>query len=130
MIMSSFGGKLLIGCLLICFGVFYGIDVASNGIEQVNGPMTPVNSQQETVTREDIQPSTNFIKNQNTDQTQSHTHTHFQEVDSLSPSDAILTPVVSDKLIHRLADKTGEVIQSTFHFGVEIIVSVFDDVVN
>ena len=58
--MARFGTRLLLACLLIGFGVFFGVNMVKNGIEQVNGPL-PLMATKEEVPKvqppEKIQPA-------------------------------------------------------------------------
>lgn len=106
--MSRIGTKLLLSCLLICFGVFYGVNMATTGIERIHGPIQqePALDQQKEVQQEVVQTiQENTLRNE-------------------------LRPAVPDKIIHRLADKTGEVIHFTVQSGVEAIVSIFEKVIH
>lgn len=115
--MSRFGSRLLLACLLMGFGVFYGLDMARNGTEYVNGPLEQLSSESES----------------EVSQPQPPVEESLPEIEADPPSEVLmheLRPVTADKAIHRMANKTGGVIQATLQGGVEIIVSLFEGVVH
>jgi hypothetical protein len=113
--MSRYMLKLLFAVFLVGFGVFYGLDMANNGIERVNGPLE---EKTETQITETAQPAEEIEPEE-------------EKVPAPEPvPEEQLRPVVADKMIHRLADKTGEAIQFTVQGGVEMIVSLFEKAIH
>ncbi|MFS1513557.1 hypothetical protein VQL36_14100 [Chengkuizengella sp. SCS-71B] len=105
--MVRFSVQLLILFFIVSFCVFFGVELAKQGIEDIHGPL-------ETVTEEDS--TSNEIQSEK------------QKTDDLippvedSPKLSLTTPTKDSS---GLSIKIGNVLQSTAHKGVEIIVSVF-----
>lgn len=111
--MARFSSRLIIACILIAFGVFFGVEIAKNGIEQINGPL----EQQAVVYEvEEIQGEAEPVVEDEVEQ-------HAPE--QLQP----LRPIPADKPIHKLAGKTEQVLESSLQSGVELIVSLFEIIV-
>jgi hypothetical protein len=110
--MSRYGTKILLACLLMGFGVFYGLDMAKQGTEYVNGPLQQQEPSQVTLPVQEILP-------------EEKEEPIVEEELKLE-----LRPVTADKAIHRLSNKIGSLIQATLQGGVEIIVSIFEGVIH
>lgn len=111
--MSRFSSQLFFACLLIAFGVFFGIEMAKSGIEQVNGPF----EQRESETSAEIVPIIPSVVEKAVIEEESVQ----EEMDGWRP-----LPLPADKTIHRLAHKTEHVLQSSLQSGVEKVVALFE----
>ncbi len=105
--MSRVGARVLIIGLLIIFGIFYGIDIATQGIERIHGSLDQESS--EIIMDDPIQEA---------------------DVEVTEEEPVMFTPVPSNKLIHQLSDQTGKIIQITFQSGVNVLVSIFEDIIH
>ena len=111
MIVRFFTRLAIVG-LLVCFGIFYGIDLATHGIENVHGPLqteswTPADDKQEE--------ANDSAENDDADVTAA-----YKQAEMLHDS----------TLVGSLADATGTVLQRTARGGIEWIVSVFDGILH
>lgn len=115
--MSSFSSKLLIACLLIGFGIFFGIEMTRNGIEQINGPLEHERPEVTNFTVKHIEKSESDGSGVDADE---------QAV----IAQQALRPAMPDKAIHRMANKTEKLIETSLQEGVELIVSLFEVIVH
>lgn len=118
--MSRFGKQLIIACLLLFFGVFYGLDMAKSGIERVNGPLEQEISPAESVVIEAPQENKGQEISNKEESSES-------KLSSESPRNRVIS---SDKPIHRVADKTGDLLHISVRSGIELVVSLFEEVVH
>lgn len=115
--MARFSSRLFMACILIGFGVFFGVEIAKNGIEQINGPFEP-QLEAAVVTENNGQEQAQNAIVQDAG--------HEQEDTVQLPP---LRPVPADKAIHKLANKTEQVLESSLQGGVELIVTLFETIV-
>jgi len=106
--------------LLVCFGIFYGVDLAANGLSETGGRIGAVDS---------------AVSDERTDESerqQTETYSDHAGADSYpyEPPYDPLTPAQEPTLISVLADVTGDVLQRTARGGIELIVSLFDGILH
>lgn len=109
---ARFFTRLIIVGLLVCFGIFYGVDLATHGIENVHGRLET-----------EQWPTAD-------DERQAASDT---EPDGASEDEgpfARAEIVQESTLVGSLADATGTVLQRTARGGIELIVSVFDGILH
>ncbi|NBI29488.1 hypothetical protein [Chengkuizengella marina] len=105
--MARFSIQLLILFFVVSFCVFFGVELAKQGIEEIHGPMENVAKE---VSTSEIEP-----ENQKSDD-------GISTIKEESPKLSFAT-TTEDSI--GLSAKIGNALQSTAHKGVEIIVSVF-----
>lgn len=131
--MSRLGTRLLLACVLIAVGVFLGIEMTKSGIERIYGALDHEIEEQPIVQNDaTVESSTNNISTQVSSEkrtayddpvsTETVEETAIPVQTSANPS----APVVSDKLIHKAADTTGQMLQTTVRGGVDLVVSIFE----
>lgn len=105
---------------LVGFGVFFGIDTAGRGVEQIQGPMqTPA----ATVVAPAATPAPT--------PSPAPTPAPEQTVQQLSePASASMPHGNVQPKMTVIADKTGGVVQSAAQGGVELVVSLFEGLLN
>lgn len=101
--MRRFPGTFMIGCLLLALGIFFGVALASQGVERVNGPTKPI-------TKAAVEP------------TQS-----ASSVKTASASVKASVSISSDSFINRVGNKTGDILQIMAYHSVRSFVSFFDE---
>lgn len=111
--MSRFATRLLIACVLITVGAFLGIEMTKSGIERIYGV------QNDTMEENSTNVSVNPASIEATEEPAIPAQTNID----------LATPVVSDKMIHRAADTTGQMLQTTVRGGVDLVVSIFEGLV-
>lgn len=120
--MARFSYRLFIACILIGFGIFFGVEIAKNGIEHINGPFvqqTGIISEGESAGERQLLEQVN--------QAVAHEKVEAPQADTVQLQ--TLRPVPADKAIHKLASKTEQVLESSLQSGVELIVSLFEIIV-
>ncbi|WP_200965663.1 hypothetical protein [Insulibacter thermoxylanivorax] len=115
--MARFLTRLGILALLVCCGIFYGVDLATNGIEDIYGkPGMPA---------EDGVPASSY---EGTAVQADPVWSADQE--ERDPWQALEQPVQDTALVNVIADATGTVLQRTARGGIELIVSLFDGILH
>ncbi|NDI33758.1 DUF3679 domain-containing protein [Chengkuizengella sediminis] len=107
--MARFSIQLLLLFFIVSFCVFFGVELAKQGIEEIHGPLET--GAEEISTSSEIQ-----SENQKSDDEIS------AEEEEDSPRLSLTTPTEESS---GLSVKIGNVLQSTAHKGIEVIVSVF-----
>jgi hypothetical protein len=111
--MGQFAVKSMFVFLLLCFGVFFGVETVTKGIERINGPLPPQAVQPQLPKQEAEQPKKEQPAVQQT----------------VIPTDErIIARPPSDGFLHHLAVKTGDLLQILTQKGIESIVMIFDAV--
>jgi hypothetical protein len=116
--MARFYMKMLGFGLLLLFCIFFGVSLATSGMERIQGPFSPGNVHTD-------------IKNPHTlDAAYSNDNTSKQpkeiaitdEVKPKKPEE------IEDKSLNFIGNKLGELLQIVSHHGIEWFVSLFDSV--
>jgi hypothetical protein len=111
--------------LLVCFGIFYGVDLAANGLHETGARSISVNpaaSDEQAVRDAD----------QLADGSGNLSPGLFPDAGQYpyqSPYDP-MTYAQEPTLVSVLADVTGDVLQRTARGGIELIVSLFDGILH
>lgn len=123
--MWKFGIRMLILGLLVCFGIFYGVDLATNGLSETGSRSVGASH----TTRVDplSQDAGSHLDQSETVQPEHHSNTGSYPY---QPPYDTLTAAQSPTLISVLADVTGDVLQRTARGGIELIVSLFDGILH
>jgi hypothetical protein len=134
--MTRFTTMFWIGCLLLGFGIFFGIALAEQGVERVNGPMErPVKSQvaaasapaatqpKQLQTAQPVKSADAKSQKDNRNQppasiVPSASEAHANAEKSQHPS--------SDSLVNTVGNKTGDLLQIMAHHSINGVVSFFD----
>lgn len=115
--MSRFSIRFLLACLLLGFGIFFGVELASRGIERVHGPMQPTMPAAGTMEPTPAKPSVN-IKPADKERN--------PPVASRQADPAQV--ITSDSLINHIANKTGTLLRVMAHYSIDIVISFFDGI--
>lgn len=117
--MARFFTRLGIIALLVCCGIFYGVDLATHGIEDIYGkPGMPA---------EDGVPAPSY---EGTAAQSDPVWSAADPEEERDPWQALEQPVPDTALVNVLADATGTVLQRTARGGIELIVSLFDGILH
>lgn len=115
--MKRFGAQVLLMLLLTSFGIFYGVDLAKQGTEQVHGPLGPAEA-----TRSDTQATGGISTADSPDRPRSVPVTNTaSEPESASGS---MMPETGGR--NSLAGWIGRTLQTAAQTAVEWIVSAFE----
>lgn len=116
--LAQFLSRMAIIALLVMFGIFYGVDLATNGIGQVNGPLKAEQEAGRTERVLEAAEETARADAGNADE------------ERASPFDRLEKPVHNTTLVNALADAAGNVLQRTARGSIELIVSLFDGILH
>lgn len=128
--MHNFTLKLIAVCALVAFGVFYGVEMAKRGIENINGPMDG-----QPYGYEAVQQPQQQIQSEPEPVTQSQLEIAALS-DKIQPVSASDQSARTDKVdlkatgMSRLANKVGGLLQIMAHHGIEWIVSLLERVIH
>lgn len=118
--MSRFGRRLMLWSIVACFAVLFGVDLATSGVENIHGPLsetsvTVIDHALDETTPQHIAPAPPAAPPASADNLKPQ----------LPPAD-----VSGDSLVNRVADTTGNVLHGTAQKGVELIVSLFESILD
>lgn len=129
--MFSTGRKILIWTVLACFAVFFGVDLATQGIEEIHGPL-PTPQIEKNSEQTDLELEVAKLQQQIE---QMEKETKVAEVQEEPPNIAAnpneKAPIPGpggDTLVNRMADSAGMLLRGTAQRGVEMFVSLFDGI--
>jgi len=114
--MGQFLMKIVLVGVLVCFGIFYGVDLATHGISEVSGPYLSEDTA--------VPAAVNEVTDRS-DETVTASSGH-----GVASVYEIETPVQDGTLVNVLADTAGTVLQRTARGGIELIVSLFDGILH
>lgn len=131
--MNKFGQRLLLWGVIVCFAVFFGVDMASKGISDTGGPGGAAPSGMQSggvVTAADLMKVKPVAEVQTAAVVQGEpTEDPSQRVQASIESRRTST-VLPDTAMEGLAVSAGQVLRSTAQGGVELIVSLIDGILN
>jgi Neuraminidase (sialidase) len=114
--------------LLVCFGIFYGVDLATHGLGETSGRsigVSPGTSGEWTGQGPgEVAGTTDPQQTGNADRGEG------QDPYPYRPPYDPLTPAQEPTLVSLLADVTGNVLQRTARGSIELIVSLFDGILH
>lgn len=130
--MSRQSIKLLFVVVLIALGVCYGLEMASSGMEQVNGPIvqqdkalavqeveaTTVIPRQETATVITPAPATQAVQPVK------------KSPQAVQPASSSVSPEEGLAATNRIASKTGDLLQIVSHHGIDMVINLFDKILD
>ena len=106
--MSRSGGKLLLFLFVLAFGIFYGISLTSDGIEEIHGPLGDVTESTIEDTNAADSPSKHTMKTTQEDIGTQNEQLSGAEIKPVSPASHSLLTKLLDKLgslLNLLADR-------------------------
>lgn len=112
----------LIG-LLVIFGIFYGIDLATHGISEINGPLVTTSAGTDSADQ--------LVQAEKSEKRENDERGEFNEASAQSGDPFARLRSPSDPaLVNVLADATGHVLQRTARGGIEFFVSLFNGILH
>lgn len=107
--MNRFGFKLLLILLLVAFGVFYGVDLSTRGMEQIHGPFAPLHEPDQ-----HVDPSSD----------RQFTEEQIHEAEAVKAQDTAQLELASRPV--GIAEMLGKALQEVAQWVVDGIVSLFE----
>lgn len=130
--MVKFGQRILLWGVIVCFAVFFGVDMASKGISDTGGPGGAASSAAQSggvVTAADLMKEKPVAEVQTVAVVQ---QAEFPEdnVQTVQATVEHSAAVSSETAMEGLAVSAGQVLRSTAQGGVELVVSLIDGILN
>lgn len=140
--MSRSNRRLLIWIVIACFAVFFGVDLATKGIEEIHGPLPSAPVHSEAKPQKEADPEYSRLLEQI-----AYLEAQLKERDSQILSEqpeptsgSVPTPypqelmlsssAYGDTLVNRVADSTGLIVRGTAQKSVELLISLFDGILD
>lgn len=126
--MSKFTRQLLIMGLLVIVSVFFGMELASKGINRIQGPMS---SGAPTVSQTPTQRQMNSqVEVPSPAPATASSTAPARGLQEDAPAFGQSSAVTKDSLINRVGNKTGELLQIVAYHGIKKVVSLFNVWIN
>lgn len=129
--MSRYSGMFVCVVLMMCFGIFFGIELATKGMERIHGP-APAYVQQGGVVQ---QPQGAAAPQSASGNGQASGSVKGQGGDSGGSAaqpkpQPQPQPITADSGINRVGNQIGDMLQSAAHGTIRTVVSLLDSIVN
>lgn len=124
--MRQFLFRLLIIGVLVCFGIFYGVDLATQRMTELNGHPFQSESAVDGVGAD----FADSVASETGDHASKRREDIIAVIEHESALPKQVTPVQDRSLVTVLADTAGHVLQRTARGGIELIVSLFDGILH
>jgi hypothetical protein len=122
--MARFYVKILLFGLLVCFCIFFGVDLASRGVERIQGPVSdiaaaPARAASASAVPKPLPAGTVVIDAGDTRST----------AQTARPAPSAPAPATSDSSLNFVGNKLGDLLQIAAHHGIRWFVSLFQAIV-
>ncbi len=119
--MANALGRLLLLAGVLAFGIFFGISLASSGIEQIHGPLTASSTKPDTISEEQVEKEA----------LEEPGHAlNPQQRDALSASQIEPVRPVSGSLLSKIFDKLGSLLNLLADYFIRLIVKLGETVLS
>lgn len=127
--MSRFSGMFVCVVLMMCFGIFFGIELATKGMERIHGPapasVQPGVAVQPQPVTQAPQPAAGNGQAAGSAKGQGGENATQPVQPKPQPQ-----PITADSGINRVGNQIGDMLQSVAHGTIRTVVSLLDSIVN
>jgi hypothetical protein len=126
--MKHFYFKVSLFGLLLLFCILFGVSLASNGVERIQGPLPPSSKDAQEATVKPKVKATALAAEAALNQTEAKTKA-VKEMEKTKDTESKANPVADhDNSLNHVGNKLGDLLQIVAHHGIKLFVSLFDAV--